>query len=89
MFSLILMTIFLPIILAGWLYIFNRNKVVCLWFAISGSSAAIQLFFFLKYSFGYAWWIWIISYVALLFYLGRKYPEKMKKLDQGLGGFKK
>jgi hypothetical protein len=80
--DLILMTIFLPIGIAVYLYIFTRQKYFAFFVAVSGSSAAIPLFFFLRYDFGQAWYIWIILIIAIIFYLGKKYPEKMKEWEK-------
>ncbi len=76
------MTIALSIGASIWLYIFTRNKVFCIFSALFGISAAIPLFFHLKYNFGYAWLIWIISIPIIIFYLGKKYPKKMKEWEK-------
>ncbi len=79
MVSLIIMIIALSIGMGAYLYIFTRDKVFCISFVIFGSSAIIPLFFHLRYDFGYAWLIWILCYVILVVYLGKKYPKKMKE----------
>ncbi len=80
--DLIIMTIALSIGMGIYLYIFTRDKVFCVWLALSGISATIPLFFHLKYNFGYAWLIWIIFYGIIIVYLGKKYPNKMKEWEK-------
>jgi len=80
--DLIIMTIALSIGMSIFLYILLRNKVFCVFLALFGTSAAIPLFFHLKYNFGYAWLIWIISILIIIFYLGKKYPQKMKEWEK-------
>lgn len=86
--GLIIMTIGLSLGMSGFIYIFTRDKVFCVFVALFGTSAAIPLFFHLKYDFGYAWLIWIISIGIIIFYLGKKYPEKMKEWEKHFGGKK-
>jgi len=76
------MTIGLSIGMSIYLYLFTRQKYFCWFFAIFGSSASIPLFSHLKYNFGNAWLVWIICFVVLMFYLGKKYSEKMKKWEE-------
>lgn len=80
--DLVIMTIGLSIFASVWLYIFMRSKVFSVFVAIFGTSAAIPLYFHLEYDLGFAWLIWIISVVAIIFYLGKKYPKKMKEWEK-------
>lgn len=76
------MTIALSVGMGIFLNIFTRDKVFCVFLALFGTSAAIPLFFHPKYNFGYAWLIWIISILIIIFYLGKKYPKKMKEWEK-------
>ena len=80
--DLIIMTIALSIGMGIYLYFFTRDKVFCVFLALFGTSAAIPLFFHLQFNFGYAWLIWIILVVLIIFYLGKKYPEKMREWEK-------
>ncbi len=82
MMDLIIMTILLSIGMSIYLYIFTRKKYFCIFLAIFGTSAAIPLFFHLKYNFGHAWTIWIVSFIVLILAISIKYPEKMKKWEK-------
>ena len=83
--DLILVTIGLAAFLGILFYILHRDKVFSLFTVIFAASAAIPLLFHLKYDFGWAWLIWIIVIVAIIFYLGKRYPEKMKEVDRYFG----
>ena len=80
--GLIIMTIALSNGMAIWLYIFTRAKAFCVLVALFGSSAAIPVFLHSRCGFGYAWLIWIIAVAAVIFYLGKKYPDKMKEWEK-------
>ena len=80
--DLIIMTPALSIGVALLLWVTTRDLVVAVFLAAFGTSATIPLFFHLKYDFGFAWLIWIICVIAAIFYLGKKYPDKMKKWEK-------
>ena len=83
--DLILMTIGLAVFLGILSYILHRDRVFSLFEVAFVASAAIPLFVHLRYDFGWAWLIWIVVIVAIIFYLGKRYPEKMKEVDRYFG----
>lgn len=83
--DLMLMTIGLAGFLGILFYILHRDKAFSLFTVAFVASATIPLFIHTRYGFGWAWLIWIIVIGAIIFYLGKRYPKKMKEVDGYFG----
>jgi hypothetical protein len=79
---LIVMTIGLSIAGGMFFYFVMKNKVFGIWLAITGCSAIIPLFLFLRFDIGISWLIWFGVYCVIVLYLKKKYPDKAKEMEK-------
>jgi len=80
--DLIIMTIILPLVLTSFYYIITGNKYFSIFFSAFCCSASIPLFFYFKYDIGFVWLMWLVLWISGIFYVGKKYPDKMKKYEK-------